>query len=142
MPTIKRTGGEKLKGWFCSCPAFKFSNPTPKTIHRAMLAAVSVTAIITKKEGGNTHFEAWTTREHKYNVVHGPTDAPGFCKHVARCASLLVGDWLHQGLGQMRLEIGAVERNQKDLETEIKNLRRKSGRRTSNGNVGATPRIG
>jgi hypothetical protein len=67
-----------------------------------MIAAVDVKATIIRKEGNNTHFEAWTTDEHKYNVVHGPTDAPGICKHCIRCASLLVGDWLHIGCLQMK----------------------------------------
>ena len=125
MPTMKRISEEK-QGWFCTCPAFKFSNPNPQSIYRAMLMAANVTAIITTKGGENTHFEAWTTGEHKYNVVHGPTDAPGFCKHCARCASLLVGDWLHQGLTQMKAEKEKAEHGQKDLEAEIKNLRRKA----------------
>ena len=146
MPKLIKTSNEKAGnqrlGFWCSCPAFKFSNPDPQSIYKAMLSAVSVTAIITKKGGENTHFEAWTTNEHKYSVVHGPTDAPGFCKHCARCACLLVGNWLYRGLGQMVLERGAAERNQKDLEKEIKNLRRKSGRRKSNGNAGPAPRIG
>jgi hypothetical protein len=70
------------------------------------------------------HFRAWTNPESKYSVTFNTAGGGGFCKHVAACAALLVGDWLSSGYNELRKENEEWQRQEKSMRREIKKLSR------------------
>ena len=92
---------------------------------------------------GTLVFKAWT-REDRYEVTFSPTK-PGFriCKHVMKCASHIVGDWLADAQDEIRkeqLECREMEREYKKAGRELARLRKKLAKAsvTSSKNGGLT----
>ena len=109
MPRADVKPLETGPGFGCSCPSFKFGQPTPEQALAALARSASV-AVFGKK-GEDHEFIAWTNPEVRHVVIFDPDKPGGHCKHITACLT-------HWAPWHRQLALGAD-----DALSEIKRLK-------------------
>ena len=117
MPIVEM--GSAGPGWSCTCPARKRPKNLSRTLARA--ANVQVEDLGVDKKDGVHHFRAWSG-ETKYRVAFDPNESGGWCKHCARCAAILTGEWLGRSYYEVAAAVGALDALGKENKRLVREL--------------------
>jgi len=117
MPRV--SAGSAGPGYGCTC----MSSLKPNQILSAMCRAAEVHVEYQKTESdGTLVFKTWTDPKNVYTTTFNPAKPGKVCKHAIACSAYIVGDWLTQGLTQIREENEQCQRTNAQLKATEKTV--------------------